>query len=94
MASATARTEKLDLRLTSEAKRALQSAAAAQHRSVSEFVLECALARAAETLSDRTPFGLDAARWDAFRAALDAPPRALPRLNRLLEERGVFDPEH
>ena len=53
MPSHTTRTEKLDLRLTRNAKRALQAAAAVAHRSVSEFVLESALSRADETLADR-----------------------------------------
>ena len=92
MTSVTARTEKLDLRLTPAAKQVLQSAAAATARSVSEFVLESALARAEETLPDRRRFGLDAERWAAFQAALDAPPRPLPRLVELLRERSVFDP--
>lgn len=87
----TTRSEKLDLRLTREAKRALQAAAAASRRSVSEFVLESALARADETLADRRVFTLNAADWKAFMAALDAPPRALPRLERLLKEPGFFD---
>jgi uncharacterized protein (DUF1778 family) len=85
------RSEKLDLRLTPEAKMALQAAAAASRRSVSEFVLESALARADEALADRRSFGLDAKQWKAFLAALDAPPRPLPRLKRLLEEPGFFD---
>jgi uncharacterized protein (DUF1778 family) len=84
-------TEKLDLRLTPNAKTALQAAAAAQNRSVSEFVLESALARADEALADRRRFGLDAGQWKAFLAALDAPPRPLPRLERLLKEPGFFD---
>src|SRR5437867_9960320 len=67
------RTEKLDLRLTPSAKRVLQSAANAARRSVSEFVLESALARAEETLPDRQRFGIDAERWAAFQAVLDAP---------------------
>ena len=58
---------------------------------MSEFVLESALARAEETLADRQHFGLDAERWEAFLEALDAPPRALPRLERLLQEPRVFD---
>jgi uncharacterized protein (DUF1778 family) len=87
------RSEKLDLRLTRDAKRALQAAAAVTHRSVSEFVLESALARADEALADRRSFSLSAAQWKAFVAALDAPPRPLPRLARLLEERGFFDRE-
>ena len=85
------RTEKLDLRLTPKAKRVLQSAATAAKRSVSEFVLESALARAEETLPDRQQFGLDAERWTAFLEALDAPPRRLPRLKKLLQTPSVFE---
>ena len=91
MATRTTRSEKLDLRLTRNAKRALQAAAAVSHRSVSEFVLESALARADEALADRRSFGLNAAQWKAFIAALDAPTRPLPRLERLLKEPGFFD---
>ncbi len=85
------RTEKLDLRLTPSAKRVLQSAATATRRSVSEFVLESALARAEETLADRHRFGLDAEHWAAFMKALDAPARPLPRVQKLLEEPSVFE---
>jgi uncharacterized protein (DUF1778 family) len=85
------RSEKLDLRLTPEAKRMLNAAAEASRRSVSDFVLESALARAQETLPDRQRFGLDAERWEAFLAALDAPARPLPRLQRLLTEPSVFE---
>jgi len=75
----------LDLRLTPDAKRALQAAASVSRRSVSDFVLESALARAGEALADRRTFGLDAGPWRAFMAALDAPPRPMPRLARLLK---------
>ena len=91
MATTTTRSEKLDLRLTPEAKRALQSAAAASQRSVSDFVLESALARAAETLPDRKRFGLTAEAWAAFQAALDAPPEPKPRLAKLLASKSPFD---
>jgi len=89
--SRTTRSEKLDLRLRRADKQALQAAAAALRRSVSEFVLESALARADEALADRRSFGLNATQWKAFMAALDAPPRPLPRLERLLKEPGFFD---
>jgi uncharacterized protein (DUF1778 family) len=91
MARAEPRTEKLDLRLTPAAKRILQSAAAASSRSVSEFIVESALARAAETLPDRDRFGLDAERWSAFQAALDAPPKPIAALKGLLTEPSVFE---
>ena len=93
MSARTTRSEKLDLRLTPDAKTALQAAAAASNRSVSEFVLESALARADEALADRRRFGLNAAQWKKFLAALDAPPRPLPRLEHLLREPGFFDTE-
>lgn len=91
MSSRALRSEKLDLRLSLDAKKTLQAAAAATRRSVSDFVLESALTRADEALAERQTFVLDAAHWKAFLAALDAPPRRLPRLERLLNEPGFFD---
>lgn len=91
MSPTEARTQKLDLRLTVSAKRTLQSAARASSRSVSEFVLESALARAEETLPDRERFGLDAEQWTAFQAALDAPAQPASRLAKLLNEPSVFE---
>lgn len=91
MSKAALRTEKLDLRLSAEAKRTLSAAANASQRSVSEFVLESALSRAAETLPDRRRFELDADRWKAFQAALDAPARALPRLKILLTQPSILE---
>jgi uncharacterized protein (DUF1778 family) len=90
MTTRTTRTEKLDLRLTPEAKRMLAAAAQAERRSLSDFVLESALGRAEEALADRRVFQLDPENWAAFVAALDAPPRDLPRLRKLLNEKGIF----
>jgi len=86
MATSPLRSEKLDLRLTPGAKQTLQRAAAAAQRSVTDFVLESALASAAETLADQQSFQLDEEQWEAFAAALDAPPQVHPRLARLLQE--------
>jgi uncharacterized protein (DUF1778 family) len=85
------RTEKLDLRLSPQAKQRLYAAAEAEQRTVSEFVLQSALERAEETLADRRLFSLAPAQWKAFQAALDAPPRPLPRLRKLLRSVGQFD---
>lgn len=91
MAVRTLRTEKLDLRVSSSAKRTLEAAASASNRTVSAFVLESALARADEALADRRTFPLTKAKWTEFLAALDTPPRPLPRMQRLLMEPGFFD---
>jgi uncharacterized protein (DUF1778 family) len=90
-ARAESRNVKLDLRLTPSAKRAIQAAATAANRSVSEFVLESALARAEETLPDRQHFALNAEQWAAFQDALSGPPRESPRLARLLNTPSVFE---
>lgn len=86
-----ARSEKLDLRLSASDKQTLQTAALAARRSVSEFVLESALARAEETLPDRRTFGLDDSAWAEFQAALEAPARATPRMARLLREPSLLE---
>jgi uncharacterized protein (DUF1778 family) len=83
--------EKLSLRLAPDAKRALVAAARASGQSLTDFVLTSALAWAEETLPDRRYFDLDAERWTAFMAALDAPPRESPHLRRLLNEPSVFE---
>jgi len=56
-------------------------------------VLDAALSAAEEQSADRRVFMLDGERWDAFVAALDAPPRRHARLERLFRESSVFDPE-
>jgi uncharacterized protein (DUF1778 family) len=91
MAIATPRTEKLDLRITPAAKLALAAAAAADNRSLSEFVLDSALSRAEETLSRRRHFGLNAEKWTEFLAALDAEPRDLPRVKKLFATPSPFE---
>ena len=93
MPAQSARTAKLDLRLSPEARQTLNAVARASHRSVSQFVLESALARAEEALADRRRFDLDAEQWSSFMAALDAPPRDLPRIRQLLREPSPFDTE-
>jgi len=47
--------------------------------------------RAGEALADRRFFSLNAEKWKAFMVALDASPRSLPRLERLIHEPGFFD---
>ena len=87
----TKRTNRIDVRVTPEAKKALQAAAALRRTTVSDFVLDSALKAADDELAERTVFPLSAEQWEAFHQALDAPPQSKPRLNRLLQEPGAFD---
>lgn len=81
---ASSKTQRVDLRISAAAKSMIQAAAQVQDKTVSEFLLDCGLLSAAETLADRRLFILDDAHWAEFQAALDAPPRARPRLARLM----------
>lgn len=85
-----ARTCKLTLRPSTQARTTLVAAAKAERCSLSDFILASALERADEILAGRRHFSLDAARWSEFQKALDAPPRDLPELKKLLNEPGRF----
>ncbi len=65
----------------------LAADAAAAQRSITEFIFESALAG----LAKRRSFDLNGGEWEAFLAAQDAPPRPLPRMERLLRRPGFFD---
>ena len=45
----------------------------------------------AATSADQVHFVLPPDRWRAFCEALDAPPRDIPALRKLLTEKGLFD---
>jgi uncharacterized protein (DUF1778 family) len=85
------RTDRIDLRVSAEDKKALQTVAALQRITVSAFVLSSALKAANEELADRRVFSLTSEQWTDFQEAIDAPVSLKPRLEKLLLESGVFD---
>lgn len=85
------REDRLEVRLTPKAKSMLRGAALVEHKTVSAFILDKGLAAAAETLADRREFSLSAKQYDAFVAALDAPAKPRPRLERLLRTPSVLE---
>ncbi len=91
MTTPSQRSDKLDIRITPEAKRVLQEAARERQTTISQFVIESALTTAQEVLAERTRIGLDSKQWAAFMAALDAPPQHHPRMERLLKEPTILD---
>jgi uncharacterized protein (DUF1778 family) len=91
MPPSSSRSEKLDIRITPEAKRLLQEAARERHTTISQFVLDTALGAANELLAARSRIGLDNEQWARFMEALDARPRVHPRMKRLLSEPTILD---
>ena len=85
------KSERIDIRTTSNVKRLLQEAAATANKTVSEFLLDSAITQAEEVLANRRVFFLDEKQWQRFMTALDAPPGPLPRLKKLLREPSLLD---
>jgi uncharacterized protein (DUF1778 family) len=85
------RSERADLRMTPAAKRTLQRAAALTNKTLTEFLLDSGLNAAFDTLADRRVFQLDEKRWNAFMAALAAPPKNNPKLRRLLARKPAWE---
>lgn len=88
-----ARSSRLHFRVPEEQKALLEEAAALSGRSLTDFVLSSAQSAANDILADRTRFALPSDQWDAFAAALERPPRDLPKITALLSEPSILDPE-
>ena len=85
------RNERLELRLTPAAKAMLRRAAEVENKTISSFVLDKGLEAAAASLADRHEFPLDPKHYDAFLAALDAPARPRPSVEKLLTSRSALE---
>ena len=86
-----AKPARLNIRVSEHEKEVLARAARASNTTVSQFVLQKAYAEAQAVLAEQTRFGLPPKEWRKFCAALDAPPRDIAELRRLLTEPGRFD---
>lgn len=82
------KSDKVELRVTSREKRLLQEASRQTNETLSAFVLASSIERARSLLSEQTNFVMSEEEWKRFNEALDAPPRLLPRLSRLMKDRG------
>lgn len=87
--------EKFNLRWTAQQEQAIRRAAEAKQKSVSAFILDKAYEAAQEILQehDRYRFSLTEQQWKEFCAALDAAPKRLPALHKLLNTPSVFEKE-
>jgi len=72
-------------------KEVIARAANLKQTTLTNFMVEQAFQAAQQILADQVHFYLSDEKWDEFCAALDAPPKDLPRLRKLLARPGVFD---
>jgi len=81
----------VQLRLRPDQKAVLVRAAQLSRTSLSNFMLEHACEAAQQILAEQVDIVMPLAEWEAFCKALDAPPRRIPALKKLLTEASVFD---
>ncbi|MEI6217139.1 MAG: DUF1778 domain-containing protein [Actinomycetes bacterium] len=86
----TNKNHRLALRLSGEQKAMIETVADLKAQSVSEFVLQSALDRAAAEFLDRTNFVLTNSQWEEFLAVLNQPATPNPGLEKLLQFNSVF----
>ncbi len=86
-----AKAARLNIRVSEHEKEVLARAAEATSTTLSQFVLQKAYAEAQSLLAEQTRFRLPQKQWRKFCAALDAPPKDIVELRKLLSEPGVFD---
>jgi len=79
----------LQLRLSNQQKEALSLASKLRQVSLSQFVLENAYTAAQEIIGDQNHFVLPKDQWNQFCEVLDAPPKKIKSLQRLLNEDSV-----
>jgi uncharacterized protein (DUF1778 family) len=81
----------INLRASKDDRDLIDRAAAVRRTTRTDFMLTTARCAAMDALLDQSFFKLDAVQWDAFAAALDAPPKSNARLKRLLAKRTPWD---
>ena len=83
--------DRLGIRLAPGEKALFRRAAELERKSLSEFVLASAREKAESLLAQQNRFTVSVDQMKALCKALDAPPRMIPRLRKLLSEPGLLD---
>ena len=81
----------INLRIEAQTRQLIDDAARALGKTRTEFMIDCARARAIDVLLDQRLFQLGDARFDAFVHALDNPPAPGPKLRALLQRKPAWN---
>lgn len=87
----TQKASRFSIRATATQKRVIAEAARIRDTTISDFVLEQSLTAAQQVIADQVQFRLPKKQWKQFCDALDAPPKTIPALRKLLAKPGLFD---
>lgn len=87
--------DKFNLRWTAQQEQTIRRAAELKQKSVSAFILDQAYEAAQQVLHEQNQyhFNLSEQQWNEFCAALDAPPKRIPALHKLMNTPSVFEKE-
>ena len=92
MSTTRTRSERLEVRTTSEERALIDRAVAEQDTDLTEFVISNLTVAARRVLADRTEFTLDAEAAQAWETINRRSARDLPGLHRLFERPSPFTP--
>ncbi len=81
----------LNIRVKAQQRRLIEHAAMAADKTVSDFVRDAAVREAQNALLDQTTISFNDDAWEAFTAALDAPPDANSRLRDLMSREPIWE---
>ena len=84
--ASTQQASRLSIRVSSTQKRVIAEAARIKDTTISDFVLEHSLTAAQQIIANQVQFRLPQKQWKQFCNALDAPPKTIPTLRRLLNK--------
>jgi uncharacterized protein (DUF1778 family) len=82
---------RFSIRASATQKKVIAEAARIKDTTISDFVLEQSLTAAQHVIADQVQFRLPRKQWKEFCDALDARPKTIPALRRLLNKPGLFD---
>lgn len=81
----------INIRARQRQRELIDQAAALLGKNRSDFMLEVVCREAEALLLDKRMFSLDTATWNQFNSLLDAPPREIPELRKLLSKKAPWD---
>ena len=81
----------INLRIDTRFRRMIDDAARALGKTRTEFMVEAARRQAIDVLLDRRLIELEAANFDSFAAALDAPSAPGPKLQALISRKPAWE---
>jgi len=89
--ASTKKASRLSFRVSTMQRRVIAYAACINDTTISDFVREQSLTAAQQIIADQVQFRLPKKQWKEFCDALDAPPRMIPALSKLLSKPGPLE---